>query len=97
MELLVSRAGVETRCFETETRLWGTETETRHETYISSFSLSQVYGVRVGNQSSILLVAVETKFFFFNIFNYAAARFFKCAGVGIGFIFFFSIPIPIFV
>ena len=51
-----------------EKRLWSTETEMRHEIYISCFSLSQGCGVRIESRS----------------------RFFICAGVGMGFVFFFG-------
>ena len=67
------RGGVETCCFETETRLWGSKIETRRDfgvprprqdtrLYISYFSLSQACEVRVGSWSRMLFGGLEVVF-----------------------------------
>ena len=60
MKGLTARGGVETRCFETETRRDFAVAKPRRDTrlYISCFSLSQSCGVRVGNRSRIFSVGV---------------------------------------
>ena len=73
--MALARSRVETRCFETDRdktrrdfgvakprRDFGVSRPRRdRRLYISWFSLSQAYGVRVGSRSTISLVRVETK------------------------------------
>ena len=70
-----SRGGVETQCFETETRLWGSGTERRKDfgvsrprrdtrIYINCFGLSQGCRVRDGSWSRMFFVEVGTEILF---------------------------------
>ena len=63
---LPTSGGVETRCFETETKRNFGVPRPRRDTifYISCFNLSQGCGIRVGNRSRMFLVEVETEVVF---------------------------------
>ena len=100
----MARGGVE-RCFETETRLWGSETETRRDfgvsrsgrerrLYISCLGLSQDCGIRVRSRSRMFLVGVRNRNSFLNMLKPESVV--RCAGASIGFILLLVTLTPIF-